>query len=109
MNSVWAYFEGSLANMIGSSHSVLLAFRIIFSFYLFLPEIDSCGAVTAGERDFFILRHGFLRGGIPIFLTLVGLGGDRGKADTQWCDGESAESGSNPETSGHEEFARSDR
>ena len=44
--------------------------------FLFLLEIDSCRAATAGERDFFILRHGFLRGGIPIFLT-VGLGGDR--------------------------------
>ena len=57
--------------------------------FLFLLEIDSCRAATAGERDFFILRHGFLRGGIPIFLT-VGLGGDR-EADQQWCDGKSME------------------
>ena len=77
--------------------------------FLFLPEIDSCRAVTAGERDFFILRHGFLRGGIPIFLT-VGLGGDREARQTNndatanpW------KRDRNPEIGGQEEFAGSKR
>ena len=97
--------------LIGSSHSFLLhsKTKIQSSFYLFLPEIDSCRAVTAGERDFFIFRHGFLRGGIPIFLT-VGLGGDR--EARQIHNGSTANPlnrDRNPEIGGQEEFARSKR
>ena len=76
--------------------------------FLFLPEIDSCRAVTAGERDFFILRHGFLRGGIPIFLT-VGLGGDREARQTHnGATANPVNRDRNPETGGgQEESARS--
>ena len=64
-------------------------------------------AAELGQRErgisLFWAARGFLRGGIPIFLT-VGLSGDR--AGSQWCNGKSEALGSKSDTTEQEEFTR---
>ena len=67
-------------------------------------------AAELGQRErgisLFWAARGFLRGGIPIFLT-VGLSGDR--AGSQWCNGKSEALGSKSDTTEQEEFTRRGR